>query len=105
MQVGVKIGLGENEDHVAVEQRVDGGNGPGQTVMTHLGHFLGLLPGQAGVGGDDPQGGVGVGIWLADNTLMADGGGGVGELTAVGSQASPGDDLCRWRNPGRLQRR
>jgi len=44
VQVGVKIGLGKNEDHVAVEQRVDGCNGPGQTVMTHLGHFLGLLP-------------------------------------------------------------
>ena len=69
VQVGVKFRVGENEDHVAVEQGVDGGDGPGQAVMTHLGHFLGLLPGQAGVGGDDPQGGVGVGIWLADNTL------------------------------------
>ena len=88
MQVGVKFRCGKNEDHVAVEQGVDGGDGPGQAVVTHLGHFLGLLPGEAGVGGDDSQSGVGVGIWLADNTL-ADMGGGVGKFCAVRSRREP----------------
>ena len=85
----VQIRFSQNKDHVAIEQGVDGSDGPGQTVVAHLGHFLGLFPGQAGIGGDDPQSGVRVGIWLVDNPLLPNLGGGVGELMTVGRGRVP----------------
>ncbi len=94
MQVCVNFRVGQDKDDVAVKQGVNGSDGPGQAVMTHLRHFLGLFPGQPGVGGDDPQGGIGVGKWLPDNALTRMEAALSTNSWTVRSPTSPGDNFA-----------